>query len=518
MYFRAIFVSCLILSTLQAENQWDLPAVDISTITQNSSSAHVVVDPSGNAVAIWITDNGPNVIVQSATLLFGSPAWSSPITASTLGEDADGPTLGIDASGNVVGLWRGGSEIVSATLPLGGSWTTPENVSAGAASEALQQIAVDPNGNAVAIWRQSSAGNTVISAAFFPVGGPWESPTQLSAGGQDATEPQIVIDSNGNAIAIWERNSNVGDEIIQSATLPFGGSWSSVTDISATGIDSHHPQIGVDSAGNAVAIWNTQAGVVQAATLPFGGSWSAPTDVFAAGDGEAPEIAVNSAGDAVALWQLFGITDVTLQSATLPFGGAWSVAIDVPVLPGSTTVQSQKIGIDADGNAVAVWEQFNGSTSNVQASTLPFGGVWATPTVLSASAVSTFVPDVAVTPSEYAVAVWHVTEGFFIIQATTFGSEPPSPVLPATNVGGHQVSNNFGVQSELFNTFHWSASASTNIASYRIYRSGQLITTLPATKTEYTDHNRKKGVTYTYEIVAVDTDGNTSAAATISLP
>lgn len=239
-----------------------------------------------------------------------------------------------------------------------------------------------------------------------------------------ADQSQIGIDDAGNAIAIWREHDGI-NTYIKSATLPKGGSWSLPVTISfIAGNDiTAAPQIAVNkSNGNAVAVWgedNAGSSTVRAAKLPFGGSWSIfPTPISSSSSPlfREPQVAINSSDYAVAVWvQLDG--NIFIQSATLQFADlSWSPVIDV-VTSDST---SPMVGVDSIGNAIAVWRSTSPSSS-IQASTLSFGALAWTPFVQFAPD-SSFPPQLAVHPSGYAVAVWSAFNGTDYIVASTFSA------------------------------------------------------------------------------------------------
>ncbi len=86
-----------------------------------------------------------------------------------------------------------------------------------------------------------------------------------------------------------------------------------------------------------------------------------------------------------------------------------------------------------------------------------------------------------------------------------FGPNPPS------NLQGKQKKNDFGLEYELYNQLTWTPSQSSGVIGYYIYRDGTKIAEVDATKGSYQDHNRKKGVSYTYEVTAYDSEGNESS-------
>lgn len=78
----------------------------------------------------------------------------------------------------------------------------------------------------------------------------------------------------------------------------------------------------------------------------------------------------------------------------------------------------------------------------------------------------------------------------------------PSILDPPSNLQGKQKRNDFGLQYELYNQLIWTPSPSQGISGYFVYRDGKKIATVNASTHSYQDHNRKKGVFYTYAITA----------------
>src|SRR5579872_6236809 len=93
----------------------------------------------------------------------------------------------------------------------------------------------------------------------------WSAPSTLSSSMVNASDPQVIVDSNGNATAAWVQNGH-----IQAAFQPVNGSWGSASSISNSGASS--PRLGVDSSGNVTAVWVAN-GIIQVSTRPLNGSW-----------------------------------------------------------------------------------------------------------------------------------------------------------------------------------------------------------------------------------------------------
>ncbi len=71
--------------------------------------------------------------------------------------------------------------------------------------------------------------------------GPWDPPVaDLSAPGQNVSQPRVTAGPDGSVTAIWRR-SNGANLIIQAATRPPGGPFAAPVDLSAPGQNAHQP-------------------------------------------------------------------------------------------------------------------------------------------------------------------------------------------------------------------------------------------------------------------------------------
>ena len=421
-----------------------LPATDLFAAGENARLPQIAVDPQGDAVAVWRRDAGTKWIVQSATRPAGG-SWSAAVDLSPSGEYAELPQIAVDPQGDAVAVWQrydGSNWIVqSATRPAGGSWSAAVDLSASEQNAEYPQIAVDPQGDAVAVWQRYDGSSWIVQSATRPVGGSWSAAVDLSEAEGYGEHPQVAVDSQGDAVAVWQ--ATVGEyEIIQSAARPAGGSWSAAVDVSETGQNAFEPQVAVDSQGDAVAVWQRYNGshrVVQSASRPAGGGWSAAADLSETGQSaEEPQVAVNSQGDAAAVWQRFNGTSEIAQGATRPAGGSWSAAVDLSA-PGEDA-RGPQVAVDPQGDAVAVWQRSNGTDRIVQSARHPAGGSWSAAVDLSAPGEDARGPQVAVDPQGDAVAVW---DRYSIIQAAVYDATGPqlgSLSIPANGTAGEPLS------------------------------------------------------------------------------
>ena len=283
-------------------------ATDVSVGGQDADDPRVAVDARGNAIAVWRRSNGPNFIVQGAVRAAGG-AWQAPVDLSLAGQNAYGPQVAVDAQGNATAVWAryNGTDFIvqGAVRAAGGSWQTPVDLSAAGQTAGGPQVAVDTQGNATAVWARSDGANSIVQGAVRAAGGAWQTPVDLSLAGQTAYGPQVAVDAQGHATAVWVRFDGT-DFIAQGAVRTAGGTWQTPVDLSAVGQTADQPQVAVDVQGNATAVWvlsDDMSHIVQGATRAAGGTWQTPVDLSAAGRGAfLPQVAVDAHGNATAVW------------------------------------------------------------------------------------------------------------------------------------------------------------------------------------------------------------------------
>ena len=134
-------------------------------------------------------------------------------------------------------------------------WGTPiivDNLDSDAYSP---QIAVDRNGNAFAVWEQFDGTEYSVFSNRYN-GGSWGTATVIENSAGDAYSPRIAVDKNGNAIAVWYQFDGTVNNIVAIRYLVgLGGGWGTAAPIGAGVEHAYNPEIAIDAAGNAIAVW-----------------------------------------------------------------------------------------------------------------------------------------------------------------------------------------------------------------------------------------------------------------------
>ncbi len=74
------------------------------------------------------------------------------------------------------------------------------------------------DGASTVVWRRSNGSNDIAQAAGAPPGGSFSSPIDLSSPGRNAVLPDVAMDGNGDATAVWWRFDG-SDEIVAGRRL-----------------------------------------------------------------------------------------------------------------------------------------------------------------------------------------------------------------------------------------------------------------------------------------------------------
>lgn len=435
-FLRLTIAGCLaaglVASPASAAPGWSRPMNVSGVMSIGEESPLVSVDSVGNATAVWQRYRGGKLIYESAVRQAGGP-WSTPSRFLGGLEDAYGLQIAVDPLGNETAIWGrrvGRSWVVqSATRSVAGSWSAPVTLSAAGAGSAL--VAAGPEGNVTAVWilEREEGRRSVVQSATRSAGGSWSAPVTLSPPRKAARSPQIALDPQGGATAVWEEEYSGA---IESSTRSSGGIWSAPVTLSATGVRAAWPQVAVDPQGNATAIWagkvfrsgRIQSSRIQTATRPAGGTWSAPVSISKPGHRHVqdPQIAVDPQGEATAIWQRSNGSDLVVQGATRPAGGIWSAPVEITAGHGQGG-QHLRLVVDSWGNATAIWEGYDsshGTTFAIQGSKRPPGGAWSRPIDISRRTKGLGEPQIAVDPQGRSTAIWAIgVKGGAVIQSAT---------------------------------------------------------------------------------------------------
>lgn len=423
--------------------------------TYEVDSEDIELDAQGNATAAWV-EYQPWRAVRAATRPRGG-VWSQPVTLSDPTEEgAWQPQVAVGANGDAVVVWSSNyrppaetQTVLAVTREAGGQWSQPVEISKPASQGGFEvagepEVVLDAQGDATAIWSEETSRAAAIVASTRPRGGAWSAPVELTNNEENAGRfPELAVDSAGDVTAIWTWGPGeyLGG-VVQSATRPVGGAWSAPVNLSNPVGKALFPQVAVDPQGDAVAVWRsgTGGGHVQAARRTANGAWDPMVDLS---EGEAydPDVAIDPQGNATAVWETHDEVGNLVHASTSALGSAWSAPVDLSERDEDEGIgASPQVVVDSTGTVTAAWRTYHDFGINmIQSARRELGGQWSQPVNVGRSngAIEDF--PLAVDPAGYVTAGWSRGASIYSAVFDSVSPELNAVEVPATGVVGQRV-------------------------------------------------------------------------------
>ena len=319
------------------------------------------------------------------------------------------------------------------------------------------RMSVSPNGEvAFAVWRQNTPFDHEREAPFEQpfysvwgarfINGVWENPVLL----EDTNEPHaffpdsvspgsslryitripdVAVDNQGNAMAVWHQFDGVRTHIWANRFDSAADAWQGAEqiedldyseDVASGGVGfSSQARVGMDAEGDAVVVWQKNGNVLwePLESFPTGiysnvydaqtGTWSGEeliSETF--GIIYSPNIAVNDAGDAVATWhQDFVLRANQFDGETESWGDVEVIDSGDGVMDDSINQKFPEVAMNNEGQAVVTWVS---GQANINARVLnPESGTWGdSHTFLEAEFGTGYQPVVDFNDEGLATIVW----------------------------------------------------------------------------------------------------------------
>jgi hypothetical protein len=251
-----------------AGGSWSMPMV-LSSPSENAIKLSPAIDDAGDLAVAWEDMKGSDVRVAVRR---AGGAWTDhTLTASASGS----PQVAFAANGTATAVWdefetNAGYWVAEATA-TGTSWSSLHRISEAGLNAFQPVLAVAPDGDAAAAWETptGSEENGPIQVARR-VGGAWLPPESLS--GPEAKYPRVAIDPAGAAAVVWQTRTGSSGTVVEANTMPAGGSWSGAKALTAGSAEAAEPDVAIDPEGNATAVWQAEnGGFTQAAGFDAAG-------------------------------------------------------------------------------------------------------------------------------------------------------------------------------------------------------------------------------------------------------
>lgn len=202
----------------------------------------------------------------------------------------------------------------------------------------------------------------------------------------------LVVDLDGNVTVVWaEYTGGFNTFGIWAARYTTGGGWGAAVPLEDQGSgDARRPRVDVDPAGRVTAVWQERetqdSGVpshIWSARYVPGGGWTTPVLIENAEESAGlADVAVDPNGNAIAVWQQANGSANDIWSNRYTPGAGWDTAMLVEQEAGDA--RAPLVVVDADGIATVAWLQPDGLWRSIAANRYSPSEGWGTPALVAA--------------------------------------------------------------------------------------------------------------------------------------
>lgn len=385
-------------------------AAPIADLFGTGASPSVGVDESGDAVAVWSQSDGGTTpfSIRASEYKRVTGTWSPPHLLEIDAGEASMPMVVVDPLGDAIAVWRqvDGTfrSLYGARYVKGTGWSARTILESSNAGDVVDlDVACTSAGVVFVVFTQFDGTRyNAWAKRFVPLAG-WslEQTIELVTDSVSGTV-RVSASADGTAVAVWDASDGVRANVWANRYVP-GGGWGTAEMIEGDSSDSYGAEVGLDASGNATVVWTSSTGDVWANRRTS--AWGAAAVIEqSALPGNYPRIAVAPNGVAIASWTMLDSAYYPWFAEFDPLGG-WQPAgelVSVGTNP-TTEVLIDKIGRpvvfwhsqDPDGLRYSIWSKRK----------LPSG--WQPATLVEQSNAGTFsVPVTSAGPDGDVIAVW----------------------------------------------------------------------------------------------------------------
>ena len=223
-------------------------------ISQTQADPQVTVGTGGTATAAWASQAHGRWSVGTS-FAHRDKAFGSAVALKIPGLGKSKPVIGVDGRTAVTAAWSDGGRVMAATCGVSGHCDRARALSPAGVRAIDPRVAVAADGTAVVAWRSPDG----VSAALRHGHSRFGTPGRLAVfdAGQSATGLAVAVGPDGDAATLWLVHTDAGDRV--EAALRHGrrARFAKASSLTASVPGAHwsDPQIVVDRHGNALAIF-----------------------------------------------------------------------------------------------------------------------------------------------------------------------------------------------------------------------------------------------------------------------
>ena len=359
-----------------------------------------------------------------------SGSWGAEQAVESQGNDALQPKVAIDANGNAIAVWKQSSggryDLWANRYEAGTGWGTATLLEYDDRGDATTpKVAFDGDGNALVVWFQYDGSHYYVWSNRYTPGVGWAGAENLQSNlAQSGYYPELSMTADGNAVAFWQQIDPGLGSTMWSNRYTAGVGWGVAEQVSNSSGFAYSHDVATDAAGNAIAVWGVNENTLYSlwySRYDTVAGWSTPQLLENQDSANAyyPRLVMDDAGNAMVVWIQGSGNLHSLWARRYAVGSGWNAAqlIETDDTGG---VSPPQLAMDASGNVLVVWQQYNGSVYNIWSNRYRARIGWGTAQMLDTTAGTATYPHVAMNAGGDGVAVWQQQDGAYSIWSRRF--------------------------------------------------------------------------------------------------
>lgn len=300
-----------------------------------------------------------------------------------------GASLVMTDAGSVYALYIDSGYKARRYLPPYG-WEAPQSIStvSGASPYSGPSLALGPNGLTFGVMNAETSTLTPLVYGTVGTNGTGWSTRQVISTGRSAFDPEVLADASGNAYAVWSESGTPASLWVNRYAA--GSGWGSALQLRKLPSSSFSQRFNgfslhLDASGNPFLIWGETSSAGAAfhyARYTPGSGWGSPIPgpLLPGSGSRLPKLALGADGTGVAVWEASGLSGAPAFSIHASvFHPDTGFGTPQVLMADSAAAFTARVGMDAAGNALAIWIRGEGTSSELWAARYVKGQGWQAP-------------------------------------------------------------------------------------------------------------------------------------------
>ncbi len=346
---------------VKVDKNWDNDGTILNQINDDIWGWAIAQNTSGDAAAVWIKKSGTHRHVFGSCFDHSAKQWTAPVQLDTANSNANNPAVAINDSGQMFAAWNQPDNnnhqqifVIKRNAPTCNGTNAPNMITNGSNDSTLPQISIDNDGAALAVWTTGST--TLYGAYYAPDSDSWF-PVPNPINSNVTATFDLSVDRDGNGFVVWRENGSGSKlDIFGRFYKKSDHSWTAAQQIDDASVDAGIPDAALNADGKGWVVYpqgNTvYARRIDAAALSMD---AASVHIADADTAANAHVGIDAAGDAMAIWTQNDSGKTNLYALHCKSSTGWETAATRLEKNDAHPVEYPQLSVSANADAAVVW-------------------------------------------------------------------------------------------------------------------------------------------------------------------